>query len=124
MKRRTFAALLLSIFGGCTVGVSWLGKKIVVDAMDQGAVVESIRRRFRYLRLNEDDIRSFVDHYTSHFGPITGKDLTDVRVRFLMSTDFFEQGADETREIYYQGFYDPESGSENPFARFVSDSQP
>jgi len=42
----------------------------------------------------------------------------DVVSAFLLSTDFFWRGADETRELVYAGFYDPYyRPCQNPFAQ-------
>jgi hypothetical protein len=37
---------------------------------------------------------------------------------FLLSSDFFVNGADTDRIVRYLGFYDPLKGCSNPFARF------
>jgi len=39
-------------------------------------------------------------------------------VQFLMSTDFFLNGADESRAVTYRTYYDPHDGCSNPFAEF------
>ena len=39
---------------------------------------------------------------------------------FLLSSDFFINGADTTRSVRYLGFYDPLKACANPFARFVT----
>ncbi|HUN91826.1 MAG TPA: hypothetical protein VMU33_07205 [Burkholderiaceae bacterium] len=41
---------------------------------------------------------------------------------FLMSSDFFSQGADESKPVRYQGFYDPMRACGNPFARLCTGS--
>ena len=38
---------------------------------------------------------------------------------YLLSSDFFTQGADPARVVRYVGFYDPLAGCGNPFARRV-----
>ena len=41
---------------------------------------------------------------------------------FLMSSDFFTNGADETRPVRYLALYEPTKvGCTNPFARFDLD---
>ena len=36
---------------------------------------------------------------------------------YLLSSDFFVNGADESRTVRYLGFYDPLRACSNPFAR-------
>jgi hypothetical protein len=40
-----------------------------------------------------------------------------VTTQYLMSSDFFKNGADESREVHYLGYYDPMTPCNNPFAR-------
>jgi hypothetical protein len=43
-----------------------------------------------------------------------------VYTRYLLSTDFFQHGADESRRIHYVGFFDPSvTPCSNPLARFA-----
>jgi hypothetical protein len=42
-----------------------------------------------------------------------------VVTQYLMSSDFFKNGADETRTVRYAGYYDPMIACGNPFARPV-----
>jgi hypothetical protein len=42
---------------------------------------------------------------------------------YLLSSDFFINGADQSRTVRYLGFYDPLRGCGNPFARPVIDTR-
>lgn len=47
-----------------------------------------------------------------------------VVTRYLLSSDFFASGADESRVVQYLGFYDPLRACGNPFARPVLVPEP
>jgi len=68
-----------------------------------------IRGHFAYLTIDADGLRRFRREYRRVFGPSTFDGEEEVRHlldTFLMSTDFFLHGADETRTIRYTTFYD------------------
>jgi hypothetical protein len=70
---------------------------------------DRIRREFHYLQLDDGGVAAFVGEYEKHRGPISRfrhpeDDLFD---RFLLSTDFFRNGADESRPVRFVLFYDP-----------------
>lgn len=77
---------------------------------------EAIRRHFHYLDLDPDGIEVFVRSYEGKFGRTTWRtNLKDVYLRYLMSTDFFQNGADEARTLRFAAFY--WSPCYNPLAR-------
>ena len=43
---------------------------------------------------------------------------------YLLSSDFFWKGSDESRKVLYLAFYDPMRACSNPFARPVIDHSP
>ena len=58
---------------------------------------------------------------------LNGRDVVQETIRhgeervvsaFLLSSDFFVNGADTSRIVRYLGFYDPLKACSNPFARF------
>jgi hypothetical protein len=73
---------------------------------------ERIQRAFSYLQLEPGTAEAFVTDYTRHRAPLrrfvpppdAQEDFFD---RFLLSTDFFQHGADESRRVRYSRFYDP-----------------
>jgi hypothetical protein len=46
-----------------------------------------------------------------------------IAATYLLSSDFFVNGADQSRTVRYLGFYDPLRGCGNPFARPVIDTR-
>jgi hypothetical protein len=80
-----------------------------------------LRAHFEYLNLDGEGVRAFFtdyERYRSNFrhrSPL----LPDVYTTYLMSTDFFQRGGDESRLVRYVLFYDPElTPCYNPLARF------
>jgi hypothetical protein len=79
-----------------------------------------LRANFWYLDHGNDTIESFVADYREHFGPFpTGQWPEGIYTRYLMSTDFFQNGEDESRPLLYRQIYAPDiSICNNPFAEF------
>jgi hypothetical protein len=65
-----------------------------------------IRRHFSYLTFADGTIERFVADFNANIG-IVPVGTSSVYMRFLMSTDFFQHGADESRTIGYALFYEP-----------------
>lgn len=68
-----------------------------------------IREHFAYLSIDPDGLRRFLREYRRAIGPPTldgGQATRHFLDTFLMSTDFFRQGADESRTIHYTMLYD------------------
>ena len=65
-----------------------------------------IRRHFAYLQFEPGTIDRFVTDFERVVG-IVPVGTTDVYMRFLLSTDFFQHGADQTRILRYHLFYEP-----------------
>jgi hypothetical protein len=114
---------------------------------EDDAVAEILFKRLSYLRLDEEGIRQFARDYTARHlisagklralalaGPLyvwlpaggNGLLTRDIRhgeerivTTFLLSTDFFQNGADERRPVRYVGLHDPLRCG-NPFARPVA----
>ena len=129
MTRRT----LLQIAGWCAapaaVGVV-AGRRSIASAVDRGtarfaALVRSpedrLRAHFSYLTLDMGGVEQYFADYERAFGPLA-RHLPlspDFCTRYLMSTDFFRHGADESRVVRYVGFYDPDrTACNNPLAQF------
>lgn len=84
---------------------------------DPEHLAAELRRHFHYLELDEASLARYVRDYLRHLAP---PDLAgpDFYTRFLLSTDFFQNGADESRTMQYVTFYDPYvTACRNPFAR-------
>ena len=85
-----------------------------------------LRKKFDYLILDEADLSAFAHDFQTKAGKKT-LDLqkTDPEKfeemlgrQFLMSTDFFWNGANEALPVKYTAYYDPYKGCTSPFARF------
>jgi hypothetical protein len=140
MKRRT---LLLS---GLAAACGLIGWKFA-RSTDEAAIVKVLHKKLGYLKLDADGVQRFARDLTASktvssarlriidtAGPLyTGSRLTadnalDNGIRhgedkvvtdFLLSSDLFKNGADQTRTVHYLGLYDPMIACGNPFARPV-----
>jgi hypothetical protein len=70
---------------------------------------DRIRREFHYLRFEDDAPERYVREYERHRGPISSfqHPADDFFDRFLLSTDFFLNDADESRPVRFVLFFDP-----------------
>lgn len=112
---------------------------------DEGAIVAVLRKRLDYLHLEENGLLMYArDLAATHriasyrlrcvqmIGPLytrfnsLGRNAIAHSVRhgeerivtiYLLSSDFFVNGQDESRLVRYLGFYDPLIACANPFAR-------
>ena len=115
-------------------------------------VAAMLKRKLHYLELDEQGVKRFVRDMLPHISPYIRRNLawlqlglpvyagldytsrwastkwyreTEQKIvtQFLMSSDFFQNNADETRTIHYLGFYDPYTRPcANPFPRFDFDA--
>jgi hypothetical protein len=75
---------------------------------------------FDYLHIPDDVARSYVADYRANVRDVgrLSELGSDFFTRFLMSTDFFQNGADESRTLSYVACYGPTiSPCYNPLAR-------
>jgi hypothetical protein len=133
---------------GSTLGVvSGVFAWRFVRSKDVDAVVMILRKRLHYLKLDEEGMQRFaldlseskqVSTRKLRFIPAIGAlydHLPDSRnflldaIRhgeervvssFLLSSDFFTHGSDDSRVINYLGMYDPLRACGTPFARPIS----
>lgn len=138
MKRRLF--LQSTAVALCGV-VGW---RFAVSN-DEDAVIKVVYKKLGYLHLDDDGVRQFAADLSKKFiisgfrlhvidaaGALyTGRGLSPdgklgralrhgedrVTTQYLMSSDFFINGADKTRTVKYLGYYDPNVACNNPFAR-------
>ncbi len=147
--RRRF---LLVAGGASLVSAAAVGGWRYVTASDADAIVAVLRRRLHFLRLEEPGLHAFATdlaarglvsssrlHLLGAAGPLyanlpvpsgrstlwSGLQHGEERVvsLYLLSSDFFSNGADEMRPVAYRAFYDPLGDPRacvNPFARAVS----
>lgn len=84
---------------------------------DPERLVAELRRHFHYLELDDASLARYARDYLRHLPPpdLAGPDLY---TRFLLSNDFFQNGADESRTLRYLALYNPYvNACRNPFAR-------
>ena len=144
-KRRQFLAAGIA---GVTGLMTWR----FIRSSDENAIIAVLQKRLDYLLLDENGLHAFARDLIAQriiarnklrmldvAGPIYtqlsvtsyGNALTHA-VRhgeerivslYLLSSDFFLTGADETRMVRYLGYYDPIRNprpSSNPFARPIT----
>jgi hypothetical protein len=84
---------------------------------------ERIKRHFSDLTIDDAGLRRFVRDYEKHVGRIKWYSVTSNRVlfsKFLLSSDYYRNGADPKLPVKYVMFYDPYvSPCWNPFARMT-----
>jgi hypothetical protein len=129
MTRRSF----MKLASGCAVGAAagslvwrdsllWLVDRSLARAAAMiWSPEERLRAHFSYLNLDPAGVTQFFAdciRYRASFSrrrPLGPEICTD----FLLSTDFFRNGADQSRTIRYVGFYDPAiTACNNPLATF------
>jgi hypothetical protein len=122
---RTAAWTAAPLFAGSIVwhdSVAWLVRRSGARLL---AIVQSpaqqLRTHFDYLDLDPAGVDRYLDdcrRYQTNFSrwvPLH----PDVHTRYLLSTDFFRHGADESRRVHYVGYFDPSvTPCNNPLASF------
>jgi hypothetical protein len=138
MKRRHFLLAAALGIGGALCLRFALSK-------GESAIVKTLYKKLDYLMLDGAGVRQFAHDLAAHrvisssrlhiidaAGPLYthfampqnsklgnlirhGEDR--VVTLYLMSSDFFKNGADESRVVQYLGYYDPLVACNNPFAR-------
>jgi hypothetical protein len=129
MTRRTFlrAAMLCGApaAAGALIWRDSLAWVVDRSARSLSAIVRSpedrLQSHFSYLKLDPAGVaRFFADR--KRYRPTFSRRLPlgpDVCTDYLLSTDFFSHGADESRVVRYVGFYDPAvTACSNPLATF------
>jgi hypothetical protein len=144
--RRKF--VIVSLFSGVSLlfGGWWLFKVRRGDSTD--IIMAILKKRLGYLKTEQADLEKFAADFQGiisarrrYLGSWSGLltplyavvDIFDITpysrdfesfeeftvTLFLLSSDFFEKGADLNRPVKYYGLYDPyETGCDNPFAEF------
>jgi hypothetical protein len=140
MKRREL------ILGGLGVALTASASWRFVSTRPQDVIALVVRRRLDYLRIEPEGLRQFASdlaaqHVVSdarlralaEFAPIyetwalsSGRNELSYLLRhgedrivstYLISSDFFINGSDESREVRYLGLLDGSRPCANPFAR-------
>lgn len=147
MRRRSFVFSFAGL--AALVGV---GGWRVAKTNQQEAIIDVVRKRLGYLRIDDADLKRFAnDLVASHkISPIRLKALAAVSpiyehlgltghegwletvrhgeeritTSFLLSSDFFKKGANTSLPVRYLGPYDPMIPCNTPFARLVPTFEP
>ncbi len=148
MRRRSFIiAGFFTLLGGYTGGW-WLFKVRRRDASD--FIIATLRRRLAYLRLEEEGLVQFARDFQEGLSARRRRRAAwagmlglaqvhanllsllpgtsglrqfenEIVTAFLLASDFFFNGADESRPLRYIGLLDPyRRPCANPFARFTA----
>lgn len=121
MTRRRFLLGALGVLG--SVFTSLLGGVGRASGLASAPswIERDLRREFDYLRFADGVVEGFAVTYQAtvpEFDPTEPEQRREMRQSFLLSTDFFQNGADERRLVRYVAFYDPyQTPCYNPFAR-------
>lgn len=114
MTRRSFVALgvaALTALPAWAVHEKWNGIRKIWEWYGSAHLPLSgrIARHFHYLDLDPAGVETFVEHFEQHHAPIGtfSPQAEWVFEQYLMSTDFFQNGADESRTVRFVAFYDP-----------------
>jgi hypothetical protein len=139
MRRRAF---VIGGIGAASGLVAWQ----FAEVRDFDTIEMVVRRRLDYLKLEPEGVRRFARdlaalhvissarmHILSGIGPVyrhfplsSGNNVLAYKLRhgedrivasYLISSDFFIYGADESRVVNYLGMLDPRRPCGNPFAR-------
>lgn len=142
MKRRTF-------FAGAAAAICGAGGWAVLTAKDEHVIEMVVKHRLSYLKLDPEGVRQFaadlaekkivsrrrmqmlrlIQPMYQSFELSAGENALAYRLRhgeerivsaYLLSTDFFINNADESREVRYLGLWsNRRSPCGNPFARLM-----
>jgi hypothetical protein len=136
MTRRAFIAAVATA-AVATVTVWTVGpRRLLRDARrrylehfgpSEAEVAAEIKRHYSHLQLQEGVAERFVQDYRSlgrGLYPLTVPLRQEAGARFLLSTDFIQQGADPARPVNYVVFWEPYSTvCYNPFMMVARDEQ-
>ena len=100
LSRRKFVAAIgvFAVVGGLAAG-GWF-------FLRREILYWQLRKKLNYLNLDRDVLRQFAEDHAK-YGDLVVYTQIPVHMRFLLSTDFFRYGADETRSLEYLAYYDP-----------------
>lgn len=122
-RRRFFGRLVRgTVFVGLlAAGGGWIFGR---ERIDRWRLARALRGALPHLRFADGAVESFVVALETHEGDLAHRALDEPRLlelfagRLLLSTDFFQEGADESRVLRYAGYASPYAGAcSNPFAQ-------
>jgi hypothetical protein len=112
MRRRIF--VLGGLGAAAAAAFGWRRLRRRRSDLTPEEVERDLRDCFSYLQFDDDVLRAFTRDLARLPQRLHGD---DIRRRFLLSTDFFLHGEDESRQLGYRAFSDPYlSPCYSPFA--------
>lgn len=117
------AGLSVLALGGSLAVPAWRARTLALARRIWNArrrPTERLLAHFEYLRVPAAVAQRYVDDYSAHVQSLsrTSELREDFYLRFLLSTDFFAHGGDETRELAYVSLYGPSiTPCYNPLAK-------
>jgi hypothetical protein len=136
VKRRSVLAVVAGLGLSGALGWRFFG------GSEEDGVAVIVHKRLDYLKLDPAGVRQFSRDYAER-RLISGAKLRAIAgaaaayqrldflagivrhgedrivTKYLLSSDFFRSGADESRTVHYLGFFDPLRSCGNPWARAV-----
>jgi hypothetical protein len=84
-------------------------EQAALDEIEGKPLEQAIKDYYHYLKLDESGVRAFVTaHQSSSNAAETGERArADTMSRYLLSTDFFRHGSDESRIVRFVAYHDP-----------------
>jgi hypothetical protein len=121
----TRRGLLLALIAMLAAGIfRWVRE---VRGRSRTATLEGrLRAHLDYLPLDDEVVAAFARDYRSDAARAARREAIEpIASRFLLSTDFFQTGADESRPPRYVTYYDPyRSPCYNPLRAPLADDEP
>ena len=72
------------------------------------SVEDRIQNHFDYLNIDEGGLKAFAQQHQRRYGEgFDSEPDSELFERFLLSTDFFQHSANESRLVKYVSYYDP-----------------
>ncbi|HXT68224.1 MAG TPA: hypothetical protein VN700_00605 [Vicinamibacterales bacterium] len=125
-RRRVLLVFVAAAAAALPIGLWWLEPRSRGRLAQQWSELGRspagrLRHHFSYLKLSSTVVEQYLtDHQKYWTLPGRFELWPEIAyARFLMSTTFFRNDADETRQVDYVGFYEPQlTPCNNPLARF------
>jgi hypothetical protein len=95
----------------------WMAQRML--ELPQGHA-RRLASRLHYLKFERADLERFIADWERYVGPLSRWHALppELDTRLLLSSDFFQNGADESKPVRYVAFYDPYvSTCSNPLAQ-------
>lgn len=127
MKRKTFIGLGIVAIGALASGLLMMPRRLRRRTLarlvghkpdaDDYQVARELRATFRHLDLEPQAAERFIADYRLYYRQPLELPLEDsIKRIFLLSTDFVQQDADESKRIRYVAMYSPyDKPCNNPF---------